>query len=301
MNVLSLFDGISTGQLVLRNLGLKIDKYYASEIDKSAIQVTQKHFPETIQLGDITKINGKDLDKIDLVIGGSPCKNLTSIGNGEGLKGKDSGLFFEFIRLLEETNPTYYFLENVASMSRSSIKEINSELYQVRPDSVITWPAFVNSNHFIPQNRRRLYWTDIPHSYSFLKPELVPVKESMRSLLFDWTEVPAKYFMTQKQVDLLFKETSFNKKPEADPFHSRPLTCQAYTGRAAKDNIVTETSWPEDKTKYRKLMPIEYERLQGLPDGYTDVLKDTNRYKAVGNGWTVPVIESFFKNIKIGD
>lgn len=295
MNVLSLFDGISTGQYVLNKIGIKVDKYYASEIDKNAIKVTQHHFPNTIQLGDICNISRKNLDNIDLVIGGSPCQSLTSIGNGKQLNGEKSKLFFEFIRLLEELQPDYYFLENVASMNVKSIGIISEAIHEanLRRPSSINPPILINSNFYIPQNRRRLYWTNIPFCF---KANMYPVKESMRSILVNGA--PEKYFMAQHQVDLLFKETKFNKKPEADCFHARPLTCQAYTGRAGKDNIVTEEVWPEGKTKYRKLMPIEFERLQGLPDDYTSVLKDTYRYRTVGNGWTVPVIEGFFKNLK---
>lgn len=111
-NVLSLFDGMSCGQIALQKLGIKVNNYFASEIDKKAIYITQKNFPNTKQLGSITELKGSDLPKIDLLFGGSPCQSFSSFGNGKGFDGK-SGLFWEFVRVLNEVKPTYFLLENV--------------------------------------------------------------------------------------------------------------------------------------------------------------------------------------------
>ena len=112
MNVLSLFDGMSCGQIALNRAGIKYDNYFASEIDKYAIQITQKNYPNTKQIGDVTKIKGIDLPEIDLVFGGSPCQSFSNVGDGKGFDGK-SKLFWEFVRVLKEVKPKYFLLENV--------------------------------------------------------------------------------------------------------------------------------------------------------------------------------------------
>lgn len=152
MNVLSLFDGMSCGQIALNRSGIKYDQYFASEIDKWAIQVTQKNYPNTIQLGDVTKIKGSDLPKIDLLIGGSPCQGFSFIGKGLNFEDSRSKLFFEFVRILNETNPKYFLLENVKMKKewRGVItKEMGSE------------PIEICSSLFSAQRRKRLYWTNI--------------------------------------------------------------------------------------------------------------------------------------------
>jgi len=151
MNVLSLFDGMSCGQIALGRADIKVDNYYASEIDKYAIQVTQKNYPNTVQLGDVTKINAKDLPKIDLLIGGSPCQSFSRSGNGTGFDGK-SKLFFEFARILEETKPKYFLLENVSM--KKEWENVITEILGVEP-------VMIDSKYFSAQKRQRLYWTNI--------------------------------------------------------------------------------------------------------------------------------------------
>lgn len=151
MNVLSLFDGMSCGQIALDQLGIKVDNYFASEIDKHAIKVTQHNFPNTIQIGDVTKVKGEDLPNIDLLIGGSPCQSFSSFGNGSGFEGK-SGLFWEYIRLLKEVKPKYFLLENV------NMKE---EWQDIISKEMGINPIRFNSNLVSAQNRDRLYWTNI--------------------------------------------------------------------------------------------------------------------------------------------
>lgn len=169
MKVLSLFDGISCARVALERLGIKIDKYYASEVDKYAIQIAQKNFPDTIQVGDITKLhydyktkylimNNSVLiatpDEIDLMIGGSPCQDLSiAKKNRQGLKGERSGLFFEYVRLLKEVKPKYFILENVASMPKEAKEQI-SEMLGVEP-------IMINASLVSAQNRKRLFWTNI--------------------------------------------------------------------------------------------------------------------------------------------
>lgn len=154
MNVLSLFDGISCGQLALRRAGVKIDNYFASEIDKYAIQVTQKNFPKTVQLGDVTQVDFSELPRIDLLIGGSPCQDLSVAKNErKGLKGARSGLFFEYIRALETVKPKYFLLENVYSMTKTD-RDTITEIIGVEP-------IMINSALLSAQQRKRYYWTNI--------------------------------------------------------------------------------------------------------------------------------------------
>lgn len=155
INVLSLFDGISCGQVALERAGMKVDKYFASEIKEDGIKVTMDNYPDTIQIGDVKSIRASDLPQIDLLIGGSPCQDLSiAMKNRQGLKGKKSELFFEYLRILKEVKPKYLLLENVARMSKED-KDIITELMGVEP-------IRINSKLVSAQLRDRLYWTNIP-------------------------------------------------------------------------------------------------------------------------------------------
>ena len=154
MNVLSLFDGMSCGQIALDQLGIKVDNYFAAEIDKWAIQVTKKNYPNTIHLGDVTQIKGEDLPQIDLLMGGSPCQGFSFAGKQLNFDDPRSALFFEFVRLLKETKPKYFLLENVRM--KQEYQDVISEHLGVKP-------IMINSALVSAQNRVRLYWTNIPN------------------------------------------------------------------------------------------------------------------------------------------
>jgi len=154
MNVLSVFDGMSCGQIALNKLNIKYDKYYASEIDKYAIQQTKKNYPNTIHLGNVTKIKGSDLPQIDLLMGGSPCQGFSFAGKQLNFDDPRSALFFEFVRLLKETNPKYFLLENV---------RMKKEYQDVITEHLSVEPIMINSALVSAQNRVRLYWTNIPN------------------------------------------------------------------------------------------------------------------------------------------
>ena len=167
IKVCSLFDGCSGTQMALKNLGVEVDQYFSSEIDKYAMQVTQKNFPETIQLGDITDIKGKDLPEIDLIVGGSPCQGFSFAGKQKAFKDERSALFFEFIRLLKEIKPKYFLLENVV-MKKEFQQVITDEVSKIYPQSSNgslfgIEPIMINSALLSAQNRKRLYWTNIPN------------------------------------------------------------------------------------------------------------------------------------------
>ncbi|MFM6397329.1 MAG: DNA cytosine methyltransferase, partial [Planktothrix sp.] len=149
-----LFDGMSCGQIALNRLGVKYDTYFASEIDSHAIKVTTHNYPSTIQLGDVTEIKGKNLPPIHLLIGGSPCQGFSAAGDQLNFSDPRSKLFFEFVRILKETNPTYFLLENV-KMKKEYMDIISKELG--------VQPILINSNLVSAQNRERLYWTNIPN------------------------------------------------------------------------------------------------------------------------------------------
>mgnify|MGYP000983119856 FL=1 len=154
LNVLSLFDGMSCGQIALQRAGIKVENYFASEIDKHAIQVTQHNYTNTIQIGDVTKVKVSDLPKIDLLIGGSPCQGFSFAGKQLNFDDPRSKLFFEFVRLLKETKAKYFLLENVL---------MKKEYEQIITDHLGVEPIFINSALVSAQNRKRLYWTNIPN------------------------------------------------------------------------------------------------------------------------------------------
>jgi DNA (cytosine-5)-methyltransferase 3A len=153
MNVLSLFDGISCGQVALERAGIKVDKYFACEIKPEAIQVTQHNYPNTLQLGDVTKISSKDLPKIDLLIGGSPCQGFSNAGKMLNFEDPRSKLFFEYVRLLKELKPKYFLLENV---------RMKQEWQDIISEHLGVYPIRINSRLVSAQLRDRYYWTNIP-------------------------------------------------------------------------------------------------------------------------------------------
>ena len=330
--ILSVFDGISCAQLAIDAIGIKNYVYYSSEIDKFAEQITLKNFPATKLVGDITKLDSTNNEYNEplLLIGGSPCQNLSSRGNKKGLQGKKSSLFFEYIRVLNDTKPKYFLLENVGSMSIKNRDIITREIRKVREQSLgsphaRSTSAFggtsreglneplsgdslsltsggglngvkcikINSSKFVPQTRRRYYWTNIPFIESDLPPQ--EVNTTVRSLLQE--RVDDKYYYNDHNKTRSFDVNPYNSNPKADLNIARTLKTQSYTGRAGVDNCYHTTYQPPDKTNLRKLTPIEYERLQGIPDNYTFGLSDTQRYKTIGNSFTVPVIQWFLKYI----
>src|SRR5210317_2590759 len=179
MNVLSLFDGMSCGQIALNRLGIKYYNYYAAEIDKYAIEVTKKNFPNTIHLGDVTKIKAEDLEPIDLMMGGSPCQGFSFAGRQLNFNDPRSALFFEFVRLLKECKPKYFLLENV---------RMKKEYQDVITKHLGVEPIMINSALVSAQNRVRLYWTNIPNitqpqDKNLMLKDILEFKENIGTLL----------------------------------------------------------------------------------------------------------------------
>ena len=398
MNVLSLFDGMSCGQIALDKLGIKPTNYFASEIDKFAIQTAKKNFPNTIHLGDVTKIqtSGDHLldefecgHKIDLLIGGSPCQGFSYSGKRLNFDDPRSKLFFEYVRLLKALKPKYFLLENVR-MAKAS-QDIITEYLGVEP-------IVINSNLVSAQNRHRLYWTNIPNVTQPKDKGIV-----LKDILEDYDTIGEEHFHSNKAMEYMErgnkkwmqagsrradrytqspdKEKAFtltanfhkgvpynyfddtratsndtsglileghatninghdylkriyspegkaptlttmgggNREPKVSVKGARIVNRRLDENGTRKDN---DTSIPlqaqievraddisnclttvqkdsivvKDK-RWRKLTPLECERLQTVPEGYTEGVSNTQRYRMLGNGWTVDVIAHILKGL----
>ncbi len=394
ITVLSLFDGMSCGQLALQKLGIKVKQYYAAEIDKHAIQVTQHNFPNTIQLGDVTKVFAKDLPNIDLLIGGSPCQGFSFAGKQLAFDDPRSKLFFEFVRLKNECNPTYFMLENV---------KMKKEFELIISKYMGVAPIEINSALLSAQNRVRLYWTNIANEPYGLFGDMVctiPQPKDKGILLRDImeSEVSQKYYLSDKALATVTRKREIGINAKINPEKSGTITCGnqsakfsidnsttlivASRGRnpenpkavksglnteqmleprfdgktncitsVQKDNLVMQLNpstesvgvQPYQQNRVydidgispalmaqmscgthailekspclhgfehgtngqlnkqlakggliRRLTETECERLQTVPDGYTGIVSSTQRYRMLGNGWTVDVIAYIF-------
>jgi len=307
INVLSLFDGMSCGQIALDKLGIKVDNYFASEIDKYAIQVTQKNYPNTKQIGSVVDVRGEDLPKIDLLFGGSPCQSFSRAGDGSGFDGK-SKLFWEFVRVLKEVKPKYFLLENIV---------MKKEWEDIITDELRVSPIKINSSLVSAQNRNRLYWTNIPNIEQPKDKEVY-----LQDILFEFVE--DKYFLTDKGTSYITNNDRLKKKFTAlngdksltlmsqyNQSKNGTFLCVDGNGRidTKKTGTLTQRYYKGVENygsnpfilsnhRFRKLTPVECERLQNVPENYTDSVSDTQRYKMLGNGWTVDVIAHIFKNLK---
>ena len=300
MNVLSLFDGMSCGQLALTQVGLHITNYFACEIKPHAIKVTQENFPETIQLGDVTKVTAEDLPKIDIIIGGSPCQDFSQANRIKmGLEGAKSGLFFEYVRLLKEAKPKYFFLENVRMKKEAS--DIISEELGVQPITL-------NSKDVCGQLRTRSYWTNIPFDgltaiEATLQDQLshgYTDRLKARCLLESDSRPPA----TPVKMFHRYYNTGFTTlifKSQAHYTLCKSHFDKYFKGMSAKEIDVAMVSAPEMETYegLRYLNQEELERLQTVPNGYTKNITRNQSASLLGDGWTVEVIAQFFKGIQL--
>jgi DNA (cytosine-5)-methyltransferase 3A len=395
MNVLSLFDGMSCGQQALERAGFKVDNYFASEIDKYAIQVTMANYPNTQQLGSVVNVDGYSLAKIDLLIGGSPCQSFSFAGKRKGMSTKDeqeiltlehylqlksegyefegqSYLFWEYMRLLNEVKPKYFLLENV--MMGEKWEKVLSKAIGVNPIEI-------NSALLSAQNRRRLYWTNIGMKQTGLFGDMESIIKQPKDkgiLLKDIleSEVDNKYFLSQNQYNKILHKTGINPNVNeskildvynnkikedgksitlTDPCHNNlrliipylkidkngnlkfnqdKASCFTAGGNSAGNHsdmdLIVHNTMPRSSTtgkggnghlsradgktycldtgqtnaveinqsRIRRLTPIECERLQTVADNYTNHVSDSQRYKMLGNGWTVDVIAHIFKYMK---
>lgn len=301
INVLSLFDGISCGQIALERVGVKIKEYFASEIDKHAIKVTQHNYPNTIQLGSVLNVDVYSLPEIHLLIGGSPCQSFSFIGKKNGMstinsievysyehylelkeqKYEFSGysyLFWEYIRILKEAKPKFFLLENV---------RMNRKWENVITNATGVPPIKINSNLVSAQNRQRIYWSNI-HFNKYLDDKKVMAQD-----IKETTSIfnnPATIRMVDGRKKVVFTK---NKMDTLTTFCGNPNGI----GRPfwAKDEFFVDT--PFDYSKVESITPIEAERLQTVPDNYTSMISNNRRFHALGNGWTVDVIAHIFKHL----
>jgi site-specific DNA-cytosine methylase len=321
MNVLSLFDGISCGQLALKRTNLPVTNYYASEIDKDAITVTNKNFPNTKQLGDVQTL--KIPSEIDLLMGGSPCQGFSVAGKRLNFIDPRSRLFFDYVRVLEKTKPKYFLLENTPM--KQEWQDIITSYLGVKPIKI-------NSELVSAQSRKRLYWTNIPN---------VTQPEDKKILLCDILEpeVDEKYFIsTERAIQICDLEAQRGKigfigtDSQGNRIYciwNKSVTlCGLAGGLGAKtglywipcltpsrvnqrqngprfkpSNAKFYTLTAQDKHgvvvngQIRKLTPLECERLQTIPEQYTSGFSDNKRYKMLGNAWTVDVIKHLLDGI----
>ena len=285
MKVLSLFDGISCGMVALERAGIPVERYVAYQIEPNAIKIAKNNYPKIEHCGDVTKANFEKYKSFDLLIGGSPCQSLSIVQSQtrQHLDGK-SKLFFEFVRAKEEMQPKYFLFENVASMNEESKQAISNCLG--------CSPIFIDSADFSAQERPRYYWTNIP---------ILSNQTKSNAVLVDILEkdVDEKYFYNypllnvdlSKQVCALmdFKNHDMHKRVFNPYFKVHTLTTCGGGNTQKKVYI---------DGRARKLTPLEYERLQTLPDNYTAGVANSHRYNALGNGWTVDVIAHIFKGLK---
>ena len=328
MRILSLFDGISCGKVALERAGIPVDEYIAYEIDKSAIQISKKNHPDIMQRGDVTKADFTEYEGFDLVMGGSPCQGFSIAGKQLNFEDPRSKLFFEFWRAIKEVKPKYFLLENVKM--KKEYQDIISEYLGVEPIEI-------NSSLVSAQNRKRLYWTNIPEvkipedrgimlkdivhenrpgDSEDLTPYKVPFDKTLKIIEKEVQAGKVGYFRKDSQANRVYS------------IHGKAVTlCGEADGGAAKmgqylfgcitpdrvdkrqrgqrfnegDKFYTLTAQDQHGVLIdgyiRKLTPIECERLQTLPDGYTAGVSDAKRYKALGNGWTVDVISHILKHI----
>ena len=348
MIVLSLFDGMSCGQIALERAGIKVDNYFASEIDKYCIKVTKHNFPNTQHIGDVVQIKGTSLPKIDLLMGGSPCQGFSFAGKQLNFQDPRSKLFFEFVRLLEETKPKYFLLENVF---------MKQECEQVITNCLGVKPIAINSALVSAQNRRRLYWTNIPNVNQPADRGIFwgDVRErGVNSENYYYSEKAMQWLakVSQKKNKTLTVHADNEKMQMIEASHSKKYSNQRFFGivdlpedkqvvaamrgrylvdgkrqdskqktqglikqyiefrydgesnaltTVTKDNIVVPFTLPNripvDEFFFRYVTPLECERLQTVPENYTSCVSNTQRYKMLGNGWTVDVIAHIFKNL----
>lgn len=350
MNVLSLFDGMSCGRIALERANIEVDNYYASEIDKYAIQITQKNYPDTIQLGDINNWKSWKLPHIDLILAGSPCQGFSNAGTGLNFIDPRSRLFFVFVDILNQYKPDYFLLENV---------KMKKEWQNIISGYVGLEPIKINSALVSAQNRIRLYWTNIqgivqPIDKGILLKDIIEdgsvdrdksycidanyykggtkknhdskefqkLRQSERRMIVRIQGAAVRNQITKQGIEeqLNIRKdgksncvvSSFPTKLNgvciqvgmADDIKGHDIVRRIYSKdgkspalttmqgghREPKISLSTNSeSWIRD-ISYRKLTPLECERLQTVPDNYTSGVSNTQRYKMLGNGWTVDVI-----------
>lgn len=305
---------MSCGRIALKRAGVPVTKYYASEIDKHAISASKKNYPDTVQIGDVTKVDGRKLGWIDLLIGGSPCQGFSFAGKQLNFDDHRSKLLFEYVRILaelRETNPKVKFLLENVKMKKGSIAII-SELLGV-------YPVEINSSLVSAQNRKRLYWTNI----GFIQQpadKRIYLQDILETGVVDRDKsycIDANYYKgsnLNQYINKARRQIVFTERRTAEAKEIRRAyqkTGRDFSPRRAKElvpredgksnclttSLTVEHILLDESLNFRNLTPLECERLQTVPEGYTEGVSNTQRYKMLGNGWTVDVIAHIFKGL----
>jgi len=324
MNVLSLFDGISCARVALDRAGIEVNAYMAAEIDKNAIKVSDKNYPDIIRVGSVVGLEVEG--QIDLLIGGSPCQDLSiAKKDRKGLDGNRSGLFWEFVRIKKECNPQWFVLENVASMPKADRDIITREMG--------VEPVMFNASLVSAQCRKRLFWTNIPFDLPedrgillkdileadvaekfYTKKEMTPTPNKKPGAF-----VQVGYFGAENECKvggaaLRVYDTEAKAPTLASVGHlikvghiggnmqgNRVYSTEGKSTTLSADGggLAGGTTLVKQEERIRKLTPIECERLQGLPDNYTEGVATTNRYKCLGNAFNVDVVAHILGRIKL--
>lgn len=289
MNVLSLFDGISCGRIALERAGIKVDNYYASEIESSVIQVTQLHYPDTIQLGNVFDLNFEELKKlnIDIIIGGSPCTfwSISRRDRETTCEGFGFELFSKYEEAVKVLRPKYFLYENNYKIAEEITNEITTRLG--------VQPKVVNSALVSGQQRYRQYWTNInftlPEDKKICVNDIIDLEDKEEDLMYcsKIRKECSQYSSKCVRIGEIGKGGQGERIYSA---YGKSVTLTANGGgRGAKTGLYLINN------VVRKLSCLEAERLQTLPDNYTAILKSkSDRYKAIGNGWTVDILYFFF-------
>lgn len=310
MNVLALFDGISCGMLALQDAGIKVDTYFASEIEPSAIEISKSNFPEIVQLGDINEWQRWNLPKIDLIIGGSPCQGFSRNGKGLNFQDPRSFLFFKFVDIvkhIQKQNPEVKFLlENVA-MKKEWLQTIDAFLNVKHKE--------INSRLISAQNRPRMYWTN----FDFMDPgdaniKLIDILEKVdttnfilhEGILFDPTISEAERSLVSN-VNGEIRIRQATKAGYAIAENGDGINLSFPTSKTRRGRVIKQKSSTLDcqcnccvyvDGVIRHFTRTELERLQTLPDGYTSAANDKFAKQAIGNGWNMKTISHILKSIK---
>lgn len=312
-NVLSLFDGMSCGQIALNRANIPYKGYFASEIDKYAIKVTQANYPNTIQLGDINNWESWDLPEIDIILAGSPCQGFSFAGNGLNFEDPRSKLFFTFVEILKEIDPEYFLLENVRMK-----KEHEERITRI----LGVEPVLIDSSLVSAQSRKRLYWANFPITQP--KDKGIILKDIIEDGEVDREKsytIDANYFKggsenylkriyhgkAKRQVVKYQSAKRLLVRVEGAAMRGRydengKVVQRIENNNSEKANALTTVQKDSlaliDNIHHRKLTPLECERLQTVPEGYTNHVSNTQRYRMLGNGWTIDVISHILRGIK---
>ena len=303
-NVLSLFDGLSCGQIALNRVGIEYDNYFASEIDKHAIKVTQTNYPNTIQLGDVREIKAEKLPKIDLLIGGSPCQGFSFSGKQLNFDDPRSKLFFEFVRLVKELKPKYWLLENVV---------MKKEFEQIISEHLGVAPIKINSSLVSAQNRERLYWANFEikqptdkgiNLIDILETDELINPSAIRGRRLNKATILGRRLNDRGVRDDYNKDVPITQCLEVRATNTNKSNCLT---TVEKDNVLTTMPIGRHKDAFKNKLPFryytlkEYCRLQTVPENYFNVVSESQAKKMLGNGWTVDVIAHIFGSLLNGD